>query len=108
MLPRPWLRYGKLPSWVGLADRAAVSERSLHQMIAGKLVICCQEHNASQAAFAALLGVHRTYVRGLERGELNLTLKSVERLADRLDVHVLDLLCPRPRAPDFQHWGRVS
>jgi len=47
----------------------------------------------SQEAFADLLGVHRTYMGGLERGERNLTLKTVERLAERLDVDADRLLC---------------
>jgi transcriptional regulator with XRE-family HTH domain len=46
----------------------------------------------SQEAFADLLGVHRTYVGGVERGERNLTLRSVERIADRIGVDPLWLL----------------
>jgi transcriptional regulator with XRE-family HTH domain len=46
----------------------------------------------SQERFAQQLGVHRTYLGGLERGERNLTLKSVERLAAALGVDPLDLL----------------
>jgi transcriptional regulator with XRE-family HTH domain len=40
----------------------------------------------SQEAFADVLGVHRTYMGGIERGERNLTLRSVERIAERLGV----------------------
>jgi transcriptional regulator with XRE-family HTH domain len=46
----------------------------------------------SQEAFADELGVHRTYMGGVERGERNLTLRSVERLAARLGVDVFALL----------------
>lgn len=46
----------------------------------------------SQEAFAEQLGVHRTYMGGLERGERNLTLRSVEKIAARLNVEPLDLL----------------
>jgi transcriptional regulator with XRE-family HTH domain len=46
----------------------------------------------SQEAFAEVLGVHRTYMGGLERGERNLTLRSLERLAERLEMPVLELL----------------
>ena len=46
----------------------------------------------SQEAFAEVLGVHRTYMGGLERGERNLTLRSLERIAERLNVPVLELL----------------
>lgn len=48
----------------------------------------------SQEAFADVLGVHRTYMGGVERGERNLTLKSVERLAARIDADPLDMLRP--------------
>jgi transcriptional regulator with XRE-family HTH domain len=48
----------------------------------------------SQEAFAELLGVHRTYMGSVERGERNLTLRSVERIAVRLDEEPLTLLRP--------------
>jgi len=46
----------------------------------------------SQEAFADVIGFHRTYVGGLERGERNLTLKNVEKIADKLGLDPLDLL----------------
>jgi len=42
---------------------------------------------------ADLIGVHRTYVGGVERGERNLTLRSVERIAEAVRVDPLTLLC---------------
>jgi len=48
----------------------------------------------SQEAFADVVGVHRTYMGGLERGERNLTLRSVERIAAQLGVEPLALLQP--------------
>ncbi len=48
----------------------------------------------SQEAFARVLGYHRTYMGGLERGERNLTLKAVERIAERVDMEPLALLRP--------------
>lgn len=50
----------------------------------------------SQEAFAVEIGFHRTYVGGVERGERNLTLQSVERLADILGVEPLELLTVTP------------
>jgi transcriptional regulator with XRE-family HTH domain len=61
-----------------------------------------QAHGFSQEAFADELGVHRTYMGGIERGERNLTLKSLERIAARIDVDPLALLQPaedEPRRP---------
>jgi transcriptional regulator with XRE-family HTH domain len=48
----------------------------------------------SQEAFADVLGIHRTYVGGLERGERNVTLRTVERFADRLGISPESLLQP--------------
>jgi transcriptional regulator with XRE-family HTH domain len=50
----------------------------------------------SQEAFADILGVHRTYLGGIERGEHNLTLKSVERIADRIGIEPMALLRSDP------------
>jgi transcriptional regulator with XRE-family HTH domain len=49
----------------------------------------------SQEAFADVLGVHRTYMGGIERGERNLTLKSVERIARCIELEPLSLLTPK-------------
>ena len=46
----------------------------------------------SQEEFADRIGMHRTYVGGLERGERNVTLRSVERMAERLEIDPRDLL----------------
>ena len=45
-----------------------------------------------------MLGVHRTYMGGIERGERNLTLKSLERIAGRIDLDPLMLLQPSDKA----------
>ena len=46
----------------------------------------------SQEAFAEVLGVHGTYMGGLERGERNLTLRSLERIAEQMGVEVEELM----------------
>jgi transcriptional regulator with XRE-family HTH domain len=51
-----------------------------------------QERGLSQEAFADLVGVHRTYMGGLERGERNLTLRSVERIAAVIGVDPVELM----------------
>jgi transcriptional regulator with XRE-family HTH domain len=51
----------------------------------------------SQEAFAEMLGVHRTYIGGIERGERNLTLRSVERIARCIGEEPLHLLRPAER-----------
>lgn len=51
----------------------------------------------SQEALAEHLDVHRTYIGGLERGERNVTLQTVERFSASLGLHPLDLLWDRER-----------
>jgi transcriptional regulator with XRE-family HTH domain len=51
-----------------------------------------QQLGLSQEGFADVLGVHRTYMGGIERGERNLTLRTVERIAERLGLEAVDLL----------------
>ncbi|MFI7162840.1 helix-turn-helix domain-containing protein [Rhodococcus erythropolis] len=46
----------------------------------------------SQEALADVLAVHRTYMGGIERGERNLTLRSVEQIAETLHLDPLELL----------------
>lgn len=46
----------------------------------------------SQEAFAVKVGVHRTYMGSIERGDANLTLVSLERLARALSISPSTLL----------------
>jgi transcriptional regulator with XRE-family HTH domain len=47
----------------------------------------------SQEALADEAGLHRTYVGSVERGERNISLVNVERLAKALNLTVCELLC---------------
>ena len=43
---------------------------------------------------AAIAGLHRTYVGSIERGERNVSIDNIERLAGALGLDVVDLLTP--------------
>lgn len=45
-----------------------------------------QKEKLSQEELAARVGIHRTYMGGVERGERNLGLVNILRIADALDV----------------------
>jgi transcriptional regulator with XRE-family HTH domain len=60
----------------------------------------------SQEDLADRIGHHRTYVGSVERGERNLSLRSLERLAASLGVDPVALLAPGdPDAPDLDGPG---
>lgn len=50
------------------------------------------QHDLSQEGLAELADLHRTYVGSVERGERNISLMNVERLANALGVDPRDLL----------------
>jgi len=61
-------------------------EGDLQRAVGRNLRVYREARGLSQEAFADLVGVHRTYMGGIERGERNLTLKSLERIAGRIGV----------------------
>ncbi len=67
-------------------------EGDLQRAVGYNLRAYRQARSLSQEAFADELGVHRTYMGGIERGERNLTLKSLERIASQIDIDPLALL----------------
>lgn len=53
------------------------------------------ELGLSQESLAQACGLHRTYVGSVERGERNVSIDNMERLAKALEVDVVDLLAAR-------------
>jgi ribosome-binding protein aMBF1 (putative translation factor) len=51
-----------------------------------------KQRGLSRAAFADVLGCHPSYVGGLERGDHNLSLLTVARIARKLEVDPIGLL----------------
>jgi transcriptional regulator with XRE-family HTH domain len=63
------------------------------QRVAGRYIRAVRvERGISQKQFAELLSVHRTHLGGVERGERNLTLQSLARLARPIGVNPRRLL----------------
>lgn len=67
-------------------------EGELQRAVGRNLRAYRKARGLSQEDFADVLGVHRTYMGAVERGERNLTLQTVERIADQLGVKALSLL----------------
>lgn len=67
-------------------------EGDLQRTVGRNLRAYREAQGLSQEAFADVLEVHRTYMGGVERGERNLTLKSLERIAGRIGLDPMALL----------------
>lgn len=65
---------------------------STRQIFAKNLRKIRLEKALSQEALADLAGLHRTYIGSVERGERNISIDNIERLAKALDCQVIDLL----------------
>jgi transcriptional regulator with XRE-family HTH domain len=73
-----------------------VAEGDLQRRVGANLRRLRVERGFSQEAFADHLGYHRTFIGGVERGERNLTLRTLERLAAVLEVDPADLFTVTP------------
>ena len=51
-----------------------------------------QSRKISQEKLAELAGLHRTYVSSVERGERNISIDNIERLANALSTPARDLV----------------
>lgn len=46
----------------------------------------------SQEGFADIIGIHRTYMGAIERGEKNITIVTAKKISDGLHISLSDLL----------------
>jgi transcriptional regulator with XRE-family HTH domain len=60
----------------------------------------------SQEAFAAKVKIHRTFMSTIERGKTNVSLETLERLAEGLDMHVWQLI--RRAEVGTEVYGKVA
>lgn len=67
---------------------------NLRQIISHNLKRLRTERSWSQEHLAAVCGLHRTYVGSVERGERNISVDNLERLAKAFGVSPSDLVSP--------------
>ena len=74
--------------------------RHLTATLAANLRAFRRAHGISQEELAELCDLHRTYIGSVERGERNVTLSTLELLAQAVGVSVPALLTPTSHAPE--------
>lgn len=52
--------------------------------------------NLSQEQLAELTGLHRTYIGSVERGERNISIDNMEKIAQALNISLVDMLDDSP------------
>jgi transcriptional regulator with XRE-family HTH domain len=57
------------------------------------------ERGWSQEAFADEAGLHRTYIGSVERGEQNISLVNIEKIAGTLGISLAELFAPFMEKP---------
>lgn len=64
-----------------------------------RLKVVRKKVGISQEKLAELAGLHRTYVSSVERGQRNISLLNIEKLAEALNIEMRDLMPERiPKA----------
>ncbi len=53
----------------------------------------------SQEGFADFVGVHRTFMGAVERGEVNISLRNMEKIAGSLEITASKLLLEAEKEP---------
>jgi len=69
-----------------------VSRANANAVVAANVRRFRRDRKLSQEQFAELTELHRTYVGAIERGERNITLKTLEQIANALGVSCAVLL----------------
>jgi transcriptional regulator with XRE-family HTH domain len=73
-------------------------EGDLQRRVGVNLRAWRRQRRLSQEKLAEFLEVHRTYVGHIERGQRNINLKTVERIAEKLELDPEQLLGDDPAA----------
>ena len=71
-----------------------MAAKRLNGLVAVNLKRFRQKAGFSQEEFAEHRGVHRTYVGSVERGDRNITLDTLQKVAKGLGVNSLQILKP--------------
>lgn len=68
------------------------SDRQILKRFGARVRDLRKARGLSQEAFAALCGLDRTYIGGIERGERNVSIRNIARIARSLNISISELL----------------
>jgi transcriptional regulator with XRE-family HTH domain len=77
---------------VAVREGFAAMVGDLQKVVGRNLRARRQAKELSQEEFADAIGVHRTYLGDVERGERNISLQRLERIALELNIEARSLL----------------
>ena len=67
-------------------------ESDIKQQFGERIRSLREERSLSQENLAFLIGVHRTYLGGIERGERNVSLHNIKRIAQAFEMTISQLM----------------
>ncbi len=67
------------------------NKMTTRQILAQNIKKARLNKNLSQEVLAELSGLHRTYIGSVERGERNISIDNIERIANALNTTVINL-----------------
>ncbi|MBI3900013.1 MAG: helix-turn-helix transcriptional regulator [Gammaproteobacteria bacterium] len=75
----------------------------LRHQLADRLRLLRKVREWSQGQVADASGLHRTYISLVERGQCNISIDNLERLADAFGVEAADLIGPADSTPSAEY-----
>ena len=67
-------------------------ESDIKQQFGERIRSLREKRSLSQENLAFLVGVHRTYLGGIERGERNVSLHNIKRIAQAFEMTISQLM----------------
>lgn len=79
--------------WIGVALHYifATMENNINVLFGRKVAKLRKLQGISQEELAERCGIHRTYIGAIERGEKSPTLNTIEKIANGLNVEIIEL-----------------
>lgn len=75
-------------------ENTSIQRQAAKALFGVRLRLAREGMGLSQELLAEKAGLHRTYIGQVERGERNISVDSMERLADAVGLQLWDMLRP--------------